>query len=52
MCKKEKEQCEFKHDPKGCALEHISEARELLLKGDVKGADLELSHVEKHWKKE
>lgn len=52
MCKKEKEECEFEHDPKGCALEHISKARELLSKSDVEGADLELSHVEKHWKRE
>jgi len=50
MCKKEKEECEFKDNPKGCALEHVSKARELLSKGDTEGADLELSHIEKHWK--
>jgi len=52
MCRKEKEECELQGDPKGCALKHISKARELLSKSDIKGADLELSYVEKHWKEE
>jgi len=50
MCRKEKEECELKDDPKGCALKHISKARKLLSKGDVEGADLELNYVEKHFK--
>ncbi|MCK4434941.1 hypothetical protein KAU92_05570 [Candidatus Bathyarchaeota archaeon] len=49
MCK-EKEECELRNDPKGCALKHISRSRQLLSRGDTKGADLELEYVEKHWK--
>ncbi len=45
MCKKEKEKCEFKDDSKGCALKHISKARELLSKGDVEGADLDINDL-------
>ena len=49
MCK-EKEECKLKDNPKGCALKHISIARQLLSRGDAKGADLELDYVEKQWK--
>jgi len=33
---------------KGCALKHIGESRKLISKDDSKGADLQLSYVEKH----
>ena len=49
MSEREKcRKCEFEDDLRGCALKHIEEARELISKGDSKGADLQLSYVEKH----
>lgn len=49
MCKRE-EECEFRHDMKGCALKHITEARKLISKGRLEDADAELRYVEKHLK--
>ena len=49
MCK-EKEKCKFEYDLKGCALKHISKAREFISKGKIEDADVELSYVEKHLK--
>jgi len=49
MSEREKcRKCEFEDDLRGCALKHIEEARELISKGASKGADLQLSYVEKH----
>lgn len=48
--RKEEEKCEFEHDLKGCALKHISKARDLIYKGKIKDADVELNYVEKHLK--
>jgi len=47
---KEEWKCEFEHDLKGCALKHISKARDLISKGKIEEADVELSYVEKHLK--
>ena len=47
---KECRKCEFEDDLRGCALKHIGEARKLISKGDPKGADLQLSYIEKHLK--
>jgi hypothetical protein len=47
MCKEEVK-CDFRHDLKGCALKHISEARRLISKGKYEDADLELSYAEGH----
>jgi hypothetical protein len=33
---------------KGCAERHVGEARRLISEGDVDGADLQLSYVERH----
>jgi hypothetical protein len=49
MCEEEKK-CEFRDDPKGCALKHISKAREYISKGEFEDADVELNYVEKHLK--
>ena len=49
MCKEE-DKCEFEHDVKGCALKHISKAREYISKGMFEDADVELNYVEKHLK--
>jgi hypothetical protein len=43
-CKK----CEHVNNIKGCAEKHVSEARRLISEGDVDGADLQLSYVERH----
>lgn len=40
--------CEFKDDLRGCALKHVEEARRLISEGDLKGAILQLSYVERH----
>lgn len=49
MSEKEKcRRCEFQDDLRGCALKHIGEARKLISKADPKGADLQLSYVERH----
>jgi len=51
MCKdKTREECEFKDDIKGCALKHISKARELISRGEIEAAEQELRHVEEHLK--
>jgi len=51
MCKETScKECEFVEDLKGCATKHVGEARRLISKGDPKGADLQLSYVEKHLK--
>lgn len=47
-CKK----CEYAEDLKDCVVKHIGEARRLLSQDDVRGADLQLSYVEKHLKEE
>jgi len=49
MCK-EDEKRKFEDDLKGCALRHIGEERELISKGKVEDADVELSYAEKHFK--
>jgi hypothetical protein len=49
MCKEEKK-CEFEHDLKGCALKHISKAREYTSKDKIEDAYVELDYVEKHLK--
>ena len=51
MCREvECKKCEYAEDLKGCAAKHVGEARSLFSKGDTKGADLELSYLEKHLK--
>ena len=51
MCREvECSKCEYAEDLKGCATKHVGEARRLFSKGDTKGADLELSYLEKHLK--
>ncbi|MFW9831202.1 MAG: hypothetical protein ACFFD8_05460 [Candidatus Thorarchaeota archaeon] len=49
MMKEDKcKECEHTDDFKGCALKHITTARKLLANGDFKGAEHQLSCVEKH----
>lgn len=51
MCREtECKKCEYAEDLKGCTAKHVGEARRLFSKGDPKGADLELSYLEKHLK--
>ena len=52
MCKREGEceECEFRHDIKGCVLKHITKARKLISEGRLEDADAELRYVEKHLK--
>lgn len=53
MCREvECKKCEYAEDLKGCATKHIGEARRLISEDDVKGADLQLSYVERHLKEE
>ena len=53
VCKEvECKKCEYAESLKGCATKHVGEARGLISEGDVKGADLQLSYVEKHLKEE
>jgi hypothetical protein len=47
MCKEEAE-CNFKNNLKGCALKHISKARNLISNGKFEEADIELSYAETH----
>lgn len=47
---KECKRCEYAEDLRGCAAKHIGAARRLISEGDVKGADLQLSSLEKHLK--
>jgi len=49
MCKEEGK-CEFEHDLKGCALKHISKARDYISEDKFEDADVELNYVEKHLK--
>jgi hypothetical protein len=51
MCREmECKKCEYAEDLKGCAAKHVGDARRRFPKGDPKGADLELSYLEKHLK--
>jgi hypothetical protein len=43
--------CKFSEDLKGCAQKHVSEARKLISEGDSRGADNQLSALEKHLRK-
>jgi hypothetical protein len=40
--------CVCSDNLKGCAERHVGEARRLISEGDVDGADLQLSYVERH----
>ncbi|MFX1476433.1 MAG: hypothetical protein ACFFCO_13330 [Promethearchaeota archaeon] len=42
--------CEYEEDTRGCVLKHVGNARKLLAQGDIKGADQQLSCVERHLK--
>ena len=48
MCEKERPKCEFLKDAKGCALKHITKARELMSQGKYEDADTMLGYAEKH----
>ena len=49
MCKEvECKKCECAEDLKGCATRHVGEARKLISKGDLEGADRQLNHIERH----
>lgn len=51
LCNSDKcQSCEHTSDIKGCALKHISTARRFLAEGDIKGAEHQLSCIEKHLK--
>ena len=51
MCREiECKKCEHVGNVKDCAAKHVSEARRLISKGDQKGADLQLSYLERHLK--
>ncbi len=46
-----KEKCkkyEFEDDLRGCVLKHVGEARKPISKGDIRAADIQLGHVERH----
>lgn len=47
LCEK-KPECEYVNDAKGCALKHISKARELLSQKKYEDADVMLDAAEKH----
>ncbi len=50
MKKSKCQECEHTNDFKGCALKHITTARKLLAEGNIKGAEHQLSCVERHLK--
>lgn len=47
MCKQKKD-CEYQDDAKGCALKHIKKARELLAESKYQDADIMLKYAEQH----
>ena len=47
LCEK-KPKCEYVTDAKGCALKHITKARELLSQKKYEDADMILDAAEKH----
>lgn len=47
MCNQKKD-CEYIDDAKGCALKHITKARELLAESKYQDADTMLQYAEQH----
>ena len=44
--------CDYNENLRGCATKHVEKARTLLAEGKVKGADRQLSYIERHLKEE